>query len=559
MAAMLRDTMLLHPQRVPVTPLDASTLLLLRDRADGQLEVLMTRRSDRASFAPGMYVFPGGGIEAQDAEAADDVLQARPDLRGQGHGGHAPAVAALRETFEEMGLLLALHADGRPATQADVDAMDRHAPLWPQLRARGLKLDVAATWQIGHFTADRNLPKRFAVPFFVARMPQGQEPVPDNREQFEPVWVQPAEALARSKAGEMPMIFPTIRTLKRLAQLGNTQAVLQAVAQGPLWQHSPRTGLRAGKEARFTEDEAPYGELAMVCPDGQCLHTIDWQHENAVPLRKNLLRLTAPNANVMTGPGTNSYLVGDAATGYIAIDPGPHDSEHVQRLLDAAGGAIRTIVCTHSHADHSPGAFLLQQLCEQQGLPRPLIYGLASAPTASPSAQFTPDRTLQDGEQLTLSHITPEGETTHTLRVIHTPGHAANHLCLLLEEDALLFSGDHILNGSTPIVNPPDGNMDAYLRSLDKLDAVCAERGVEFILPAHGYVLGAARSVIARLKAHRLAREAKVRAAMQALPQGSMQDWVQHAYADTPSALWPLAERSLLAHVERLRLLQGEP
>ncbi|MDA4696003.1 MBL fold metallo-hydrolase, partial [Enterobacter hormaechei] len=81
------------------------------------------------------------------------------------------------------------------------------------------------------------------------------------------------------------------------------------------------------------------------------------------------------------------------------------------------------------------------------------------------------------------------GETTHTLRAIHTPGHAANHLCLLLEEDALLFSGDHILNGSTPIVNPPDGNMDAYLRSLDKLDAVCTERNVEFILPAHGYVL----------------------------------------------------------------------
>jgi 8-oxo-dGTP pyrophosphatase MutT (NUDIX family) len=79
--------------------------------------------------------------------------------------GRTAATAALRETFEEMGLLLAVHADGSPATQADVDALDRHAPLWPQLRARGLRLDVAQLWQIGHFTADRNLPKRFAVPF----------------------------------------------------------------------------------------------------------------------------------------------------------------------------------------------------------------------------------------------------------------------------------------------------------------------------------------------------------------------------------------------------------
>lgn len=551
---MPRDPLLLHPQRVPVTPLDASTLLLLRDLPDGGCEVLMTRRSERASFAPGMYVFPGGGIEAQDAEAGDDVVLARPDMDAT---GRTAATAALRETFEEMGLLLARHADGRPATQADVDALDRHAPLWPQLRAHGLKLDVAQAWQIGHFTANRNLPKRFAVPFFVARMPAEQTPEADNREQFEPVWVQPAQALERHAARQMPMIFPTIRTLGYLSKLGQTADILQAVRGGPLWRHAPRGGLRQGKETIFAENDPPFGELAMVCPDGQCLHSVDWQTEQAVALRRNLLRLTAPNAGVMTGPGTNSYLVGEAATGYIAIDPGPHDAAHIQRLYDAAGGDVRAIVCTHSHADHSPGAFVLQQLCVAQGKPRPLIHGLPSAPTASASAQFTPDRTLQDREQLTLSAPAVEGEntTTHTLRAVFTPGHAANHVCLLLEEDALLFSGDHILNGSTPIVNPPDGQMDAYLRSLDKLDALCAAEGVEFILPAHGYVLAAPHQVIAGLKAHRLAREAKVIAALRALPDGTVQDWVAHAYADTPQPLWQLAERSLLAHVERIHAL----
>jgi glyoxylase-like metal-dependent hydrolase (beta-lactamase superfamily II) len=141
------------------------------------------------------------------------------------------------------------------------------------------------------------------------------------------------------------------------------------------------------------------------------------------------------------------------------------------------------------------------------------------------------------------------------LRAISTPGHAANHLCLLLQEDALLFSGDHILNGSTPIIDTPDGNMRDYIDSLDKLAALCHAEGVEFVLPAHGYVLGHAHQVIAKLKAHRLAREAKVMAAMRAQPDGSPQDWVALAYADTPQNLWKLAERSLIAHVERIRAL----
>jgi recombination protein RecT len=315
-----------------------------------------------------------------------------------------------------------------------------------------------------------------------------------------------------------------------------------------------------GKEARYMEDEMPFGELALVCPDGQIVHPLDWQTERAVPLLRNVQRLTAPNPGVMTGPGTNSYLVGDPATGFIAIDPGPADAEHLDKLWRAAGGDIRMIVCTHSHPDHSPGAAPLQALCVQAGRAAPPILGLPSAPTARAASAFTPDRALQNNELLALSGQAPEGKITHTLQVIHTPGHAANHLCLLLQEDGLLFSGDHILNGSTTVIDPPDGNMADYLDSLDRLDALCAEHNVEFILPAHGHVLGGpingARSAIAKLKAHRLAREAKVLAAMQALPDGSMEDWVQHAYDDVPPRMWPVAQRSLLAHVERIRSQQ---
>ena len=554
---MPRTSQQLHPYREPVATRPAATVLLLRDapgNAEG-IEVLMTRRSDKASFAPGAYVFPGGGIDALDAQShtAADRRPTQSDLH------LTQAIAAIRESFEELGVLLARHADGPRkglmADAQDIAAIDRHQPFVAQCTARGLRLAADSVFMLAHWITDRDLPRRFDVPFLVARMPEGQEPVADEAEQFEPVWVRPADALARHEAGQFFMIFPTIRTLQRLATFATTQAVFDALAHElPLWTSCPRAGTLAGKEARYMESDMPYGELALVCPDGQIVHPLDWQTERPVPLLRNVQRLTAPNPGVMTGPGTNSYLVGDPATGYIAIDPGPADPEHLDKLWRAAGGDIRMIVCTHSHPDHSPGAAPLQALCVQAGKARPPILGLPSAPTARTASTFTPDRSLQNNELLALDGQAPEGNINHTLRVIHTPGHAANHLCLLLVEDALLFSGDHILNGSTTVVDPPDGNMADYLDSLDKLDAVCAEHGVEFILPAHGYVLGDARGAIAKLKSHRLAREAKVLAAMQALPQGSMEDWVRHAYADVPPRMWPVAQRSLLAHVERIRM-----
>ncbi len=553
---MPRPSQQLHPHREPAATRAAATVLLLRDAPGGGLEVLMTRRSPQASFAPGAYVFPGGAIDPQDAESATHAQAARRPA--QAPDRVTQAVAAIRESFEELGVLLARRPDGRFATAEDIAALDRGAPFIAQCAARGLRLAADAVFLLAHWTADRDLPKRFDVPFLVALMPQGQEPVADETEQFEPVWVRPRDALDRHAAGQFFMIFPTIRTLERLAEFASADAVLAAVAhEQPLWTSCPRAGLLAGREARYMEHEAPYGELALVCPDGQIVHPLDWQPERPVPLLRNLQRLTAANPGAMTGPGTNSYLVGDPSTGYIAIDPGPADEAHLERLWHAAGGDIRAIVCTHSHADHAPGAAPLAARVAAAGRPRPPVLGQPSAPTARAASRFTPDRALADGERITLSGRQLEGDVTHTLEVVHTPGHAANHLCLLLREDGLLFSGDHILNGSTTVIDPPDGNMDDYLASLDRLDALCERHGVEFILPAHGHAIAGARGAIARLKAHRLAREAKVLAAMQALPDGSMDDWVRHAYADVPERLWPVAQRSLLAHVERLRALEA--
>ncbi len=582
---MVRASTQIYPLRpvVPVRP--AATVLLLRDTPGG-IEVLMTRRSKTASFAPGAYVFPGGGIDEQDIQLAAQsahqaqfasVLIARRST--QTDAACAQALAAIRESFEELGILLARKAGGAWCNQADIDALDRSAAFYPAMQVRGYTLAAEGVYSLARWVTDRDLARRFDVPFLVARMPDGQHPVADEAEQFAPEWIRPADALARHAKNDFFIIYPTIRTLQRLQAFQTVDEVLKACAsETPLWTSCPRAGLVGGKEERFMEHEAAFGELAMVCPDGQILHALDWQHKKPVQLLQHVMRLTAPNPGLMTGPGTNTYIVGTPGTGYVVLDPGPNDKGHIRRILDATDGDINAIVCTHSHADHSPAAIPLQALVVEKTntVPGALlgeyarhicpILGLPSAATARSSAQFDPDITLQNNEHLTNYFRAQSGRDAFkiTLQVIYTPGHAANHLCLLLQEDGLLISGDHILNGSTTVIDPPDGDMTAYLDSLDTLAAACEQHKVDFILPAHGYVLthcvgadhaGGAKRAIQALKTHRLQREAKVIAAMRAQPAGSVRDWIPAVYGDVDAKLWPVAERSLTAHVQRIEAL----
>jgi recombination protein RecT len=586
---MIRSHTQLHPVRDIALVQPAATVLLLRDTPAG-IQVLMTRRSITASFAPGAYVFPGGGVDDLDhyhALAQVNTAQAATKLvvhrTTQTVDNCTQALAAIRESFEELGVLLAHKADGAWCSQADIDALHRHAPFYEQMQAKGYTLAADKVYLLAHWITDRDMPRRFDVPFLVARMPEGQRPVADETEQFAPEWVRPVDALARHHAAEFFMIFPTVRTLERLLSFATVDDVLQKCAsEQPLWTSCPRAGVLKHHEARFMEHEAAFGELAMVCPDGQILHTLDWQHKRPVQLLKHVMRLTAPNPGLMTGPGTNTYIIGTPDTGYVVIDPGPADSGHIQRIIEATGGDVNAIICTHSHPDHSPAAQPLQaRLVEDTNtVPGDLmgqyarhicpILGLPTASTAHDTAWFDPDIVLQNNELLVHyfrgQNDETEGENSLkiTLQVIHTPGHAANHLCLLLQEDGLLISGDHILNGSTTVINPPDGDMTAYLESLDTLAAVCDTYQADFILPAHGYVLtrcegtshtGGAKRAIQALKAHRLQREAKVIAALRAKPGASVDELLPAVYDDVDAKLWPVAARSLTAHVQRIDAL----
>jgi recombination protein RecT len=549
---MVRPAHLLYPPREPVALRAAATVILLRDGSAG-MEVLMTRRSPHASFAAGAFVFPGGGLDRIDASAqAHALATVRP---GQSDLRLTQAITAVRESYEELGVLLAYDASGRMLDAQQLARLDRRAcsasasAFIGQCAALGWTLATDQLHMLAHWITSRDLPKRFDVPFLVARMPAAQLPCADEQEQFEPVWLTPAQALIRHERGQMPIIFPTLRTLEWLSQQPDVDSVLQR-CQGasPQWMSCPRAGLLHGQEARFMEHEQPYAELALVCPDGQLVHELAWQHQQAVALLKNLRRLTAPNPGPMTGPGTNSYLIGSPAAGYLVIDPGPAIDAHVQRLLAACCGDVRAILCSHSHPDHAPAAWLLQAACEAQGRPRPPVLGLRSGRYADSKSQFIPDRELHDGERIALLG---DG-ISHTLRCVHTPGHAANHLCLLFEEEGLLFTGDHVLGGSTPVIRPPDGSMTDYLHSLERLQALCQQRQVSTLLPAHGHAIGPAVEALAELRRHRLQREQKIAQVLERQPELAFDELLAQVYDDVAPALWPVAAGTLRAHLERL-------
>jgi len=258
--------------------------------------------------------------------------------------------------------------------------------------------------------------------------------------------------------------------------------------------------------------------------------------EKAVPLSARVARVLTDNPGVMTGPGTNSYLIG---TKDIAVlDAGPALSSHVGALIAAAnerGGRIRWIVLTHTHQDHAPGALELKARTGAE------IIGQSPLPGDPAQALIKVDRHLQHGDVLQIDAHT-------TLRALHTPGHVGNHLCYLLQEEKLLFSGDHLINGSTVVIIPPSGSMADYLRSLEML----TREDIAQIAPGHGDVIENAQGLIQFTIAHRLSREAKVVSKLSSAVQ-SLEELTRQAYDDVNPSLHVVARYSLHAHLIKLR------
>lgn len=249
-------------------------------------------------------------------------------------------------------------------------------------------------------------------------------------------------------------------------------------------------------------------------------------------LAPGVRRIVAPNPSMMTGPGTNTYLFGSDAIA--VLDPGPVIQSHLDDIVEKSGAAIRWILVTHTHPDHSPGAAVLADMCGAELLGMPAPEGRHQDQT------FIPGRALADGDVLETSEF--------RLEVVHTPGHASNHVCYRHVGLGWLFTGDHVIDGSTVVINPPDGNMKHYIESLRR----AKDLGCKALLPGHGELIDDPPRVIDWIIDHRLEREAKVAAAIEAHPDLTTHELVPHVYADVDPKLYGWAERSLLAHVLKL-------
>ena len=264
-------------------------------------------------------------------------------------------------------------------------------------------------------------------------------------------------------------------------------------------------------------------------------------------------RVLAPNASPYTFTGTQTYLVG-AGDQVVVIDPGPagtgapghadtHGEGHVEAILAALGGAkIAAIMCTHTHRDHSPAAAELKVLT---GAP---IIGCAplamedDGPRADTAfdPDYAPDRVLSDGEQLS--------GPDWTIEAVATPGHTSNHLCYSLTQSGALFTGDHVMAWSTSVVSPPDGDMAAYMASLQKL----YDRADSVYYPAHGPAVTKPQQLVRGMLGHRRSREAQILRLLEASPQ-PIPAMVTAMYKGLDPRLFGAAGRSVLAHLIDLR------
>ena len=538
----------------PVIPRPAATVILARNVSDG-IEVFMMERTTAVEFAKGMHVFPGGALDRTDHHPEIASLcvglddKAASETLGIEQGGLAYWIAAIRECFEESGLLMGYRGNDQLLALAD-DEAERLAALRIEMAQSKLSfIDIllkeqvkAATDRIAyysHWITQAGRPRRYDTRFFVAQAPEGQTALEDNHETVGQIWVRPDQAIDLHHSGSLNLMFPTIKTLESLAPFKYVEELLEyARKPRPKQVMAPVTAIdRAGVSQTLIPGDFAYAEIKKLDTDNQGTYCSYIQPGQPVTIGPDVLRVTAANPGMMTGPGTNSYLIGNAEQGVAVIDPGPLLEEHIDALIAAAPGQIRWILCTHTHLDHSPASTVLKQRTGAA------TYGMPPPPFPNQDQSFSPDHIVSHHERLNIAGT--------VIRVVHTPGHASNQVCFLLESQNLMFTGDHIMQGSTVVISPPDGSMIEYLASLRLL----LDEKIDHFAPGHGFLMDKPAENVDRILIHRQERENKVMAALRKAGQpATLEALVKLAYDDTPERLHAVAQKSLRAHLEKLRI-----
>ena len=468
-------------------PRPAATLVILRDSDRGP-QVLLTVRPKSMRFMGGAIVFPGGSVASADCDPRweDASSLSRTDARSALDIDDPAAalgsfVAALREAYEEVGF---------PPGRGPIEKLERHLTDEPdKWLERCLELGVVlATDELvpaGRWVTPLGSPLRFDARFFVVRAPSGWEPAPDPTEVDGAHWATPEEALAELAAENAIMAPPTIEMLQRIDGHRDVSAILSS------------------------------------------LRNVEWQTEGEVlraRLSPHVAVVLAPNPGFMTGPGTNTYVVGSGRT--VVIDPAVANIAYLDSVMGIVG-EVAAIAITHRHPDHIGG---VAALVERTGAP---VYAFGDDPVDGIRVHA-----LAEGDEISAGGA--------SLRALHTPGHASDHVSFELIGTKSLFAGDNILGEGTAVIAPPDGNMRDYLFSLYRLRGLELER----IYPGHFKALDGGTAVIDEYLAHRAERRRSVIEVLE-VPR-TVDEIVESVYADTPKQLHDLARLQVVAMLELL-------
>ncbi len=499
-------------------PPRASAAIVLWRRSATSFEVYWIQRGRELPFMGGWHAFPGGAIDRSDAE-----LQVRGAPRHASPAARTPglpdleelpattdlapgiAAGALRELFEETGLLLGAATPHRRLQEFRTACLDGAESFAAGLLARRETLDAARLVFAGRWLTPPFTPTRFDNRFFLcAWQPGDGEPSVRPPESEIGEWIAPGRALERIASGAAMAAPPIVHILRVLAELG------------------PEAGL----PRLLDSSEANLGPLRRI------------------ELRPGILLLPLATATLPPASYTNAFLLGTGQA--LLVDPGSALAGENDRLeaalADAAGRLERrpiAILLTHHHPDHVDGA---AEMARRLGLP---IWAHSATRERLAPRGIRVDRDLAGGERIELA-----GKPAMRLLLHHTPGHARGHLALEVEGAGDLIGGDLVAGFGTIVIAPPEGNMDDYLASLERMRG----RGFRTLFPSHGAAILDVDGKLSEYLEHRLAREAQVLEQWRAGAREA-NEMLLAVYPDVPPAIRPLAERQIVAHLERLRRL----
>jgi endoribonuclease LACTB2 len=486
------------------TPKDAAAVILLRPKTDpNNPEVFWVKRSTKLAFLGGFQAFPGGQREASDADVpvnnCDDPERA------------AMISCAAREVFEEVEVLLARGSETLTVGQRAslLDDLESKRMSWPELLQHyGLRLDASDFTFVGRWVTPPFAPRRFDTWFFLVNCPPKQEPhVTEDSELESGEWIAAGEAYAKWRRSQVIVVPPVLHALKTLAG-GLTNDLVERFLDIPQAHREPTRRIE-------------------FLPNYLCF-----------PVRTP----TKPPAT-----HTNCYLIYSSSE-ILVIDPGSPYEDEQQALAEcvddliAAGRLVREIILTHAHPDHVAGVDALNDhLATAKGVRVPVAaHRLTADSLGNP---LSVDRCIEDGEVLEL-----KGEPEIKLRAMFTPGHARGHLCFYDERTGALISGDNIVGFGSVLIDPADGNMRDYLDSLERMRAL---PNLSVLFGGHGPAVANPYEKIDEYISHRRQREELILAAVRD-GASSPKEIVARAYLDVSPKAHAMAERAVLAHLEKL-------